>query len=565
MTAMTNTLRGLTHLSLELDGSPAPPDLMGDLLTVEIDDNLHLPDMAQLRIRDSRLDWMQSPLLALGKRVIVKIRNEGGDQKVFDGEIAAIEATFDQHAGPSITLRAYDLSHRLHRDRKTRSFRDQTDSDIAEKIARDAGIPARVESTRSVQKHVLQDNQTDWEFLWGRARRNGCRVFVEEGQLHFKEDPNEPATVPLEWGVNLLRFGVNLASAEQVQEVIVRGWDVGQKREIIGRAGRPVSRTDVEDQGTGGSATANAFALSARAIVVDQPVSTQMEADHLAQAICNDLGEAFLTAEGTCAGNPHLMAGTIAQIDGLGPRYSGSYFITRATHRYETGGHTTEITVSGHRTRSLAELLTVASRGGRGVAIGLVTNNRDPDGMGRVKVRFPWLMDDHESDWARIASPMAGNGRGFMFTPEVNDEVLVAFEHGSIDRPYVVGVLWNGQDHPPASTDEAVSSNGDVQRRVIRTRVGHEIVLIESGNDEGIVIRDSTGNNVVHIATRTNSVRIAADSKVVIESSGTVVLNAREDVEINAGGKLKLAGQRGVNVQGTSGNVDIKGTRINLN
>src|ERR1700750_1699162 len=84
-----------------------------------------------------------------------------------------------------------------------------------------------------------------------------------------------------------------------------------------------------------------------------------------------------------------------------------------------------------------------------GVVIGIVTNNQDPDGMHRVKVRFPWLNLDDESHWARVATPMAGDKRGAYFLPEPDDEVLVAFEHGSLEHPYVIGSLWNGKDKAP--------------------------------------------------------------------------------------------------------------------
>src|SRR5271170_858207 len=79
-----------------------------------------------------------------------------------------------------------------------------------------------------------------------------------------------------------------------------------------------------------------------------------------------------------------------------------------------------------------------------GVAVGIVSNNKDPMNLGRVRMKFPWLSDDHESDWTRMASLMAGPGRGAYFLPEVNDEVLVAFEHGDVRRPYVIGGMWNG-------------------------------------------------------------------------------------------------------------------------
>ena len=83
-----------------------------------------------------------------------------------------------------------------------------------------------------------------------------------------------------------------------------------------------------------------------------------------------------------------------------------------------------------------------------GVAIGIVTSVNDPEGRGRVRLNFPWL-DLNSSDWAPVAAPMAGSKRGVFFMPEVDDEVLVAFEHGDFDHPFVVGFLWNGVDKPP--------------------------------------------------------------------------------------------------------------------
>ena len=105
---------------------------------------------------------------------------------------------------------------------------------------------------------------------------------------------------------------------------------------------------------------------------------------------------------------------------------------------------------------SLLELITEGADGdvaaGRmyGAVIGLVSNVSDPDKLGRVKVRFPWLQDDSESPWARVVSFMAGPDRGAVFRPEVDDEVLVVFAHGDMRFPFVIGALWNGKDKMPS-------------------------------------------------------------------------------------------------------------------
>ena len=115
-----------------------------------------------------------------------------------------------------------------------------------------------------------------------------------------------------------------------------------------------------------------------------------------------------------------------------------------------------------------------------GVVVGIVTNNKDPQGLGRVKVKFPWLSADEESNWARLSSPMAGKDRGLFILPEVNDEVLVMFEHGDVNHPFVIGSLWNGTDKPPLSADQAVDGSGNVVRRILKTTAGHTITLDES-------------------------------------------------------------------------------------
>lgn len=99
-----------------------------------------------------------------------------------------------------------------------------------------------------------------------------------------------------------------------------------------------------------------------------------------------------------------------------------------------------------------------------GVAVAVVTNNDDPDKLGRVKVKFPWLSDNNESFWARILTPLAGKGRGFYHLPEPDDEVLVAFEFGDINKPMIIGALWTG-DNIPQDTNKgklSIQNIGDI-------------------------------------------------------------------------------------------------------
>ncbi|MGH3922509.1 MAG: phage baseplate assembly protein V [Pseudonocardiaceae bacterium] len=207
------------------------------------------------------------------------------------------------------------------------------------------------------------------------------------------------------------------------------------------------------------------------------------------------------------------------------------------------------------------QLMSSAEVGGRfyGVAIGIVTNNKDPDGLGRVKLKLPWMSDDVESNWARIATPMAGRGRGAYFLPEVDDEVLVAFEHGSPEFPYVLGGLWNGKDKPPET-----NSDGKNDVRVIKSRSGHVIRLTDTRGSEQIEIIDKSTKNSIVISTKDNKITITADADVVIQAtngklqlSGTgVEITSQADVKIEAKSSLALKSNAQLNIKGRIVNIN---------
>ncbi len=196
-----------------------------------------------------------------------------------------------------------------------------------------------------------------------------------------------------------------------------------------------------------------------------------------------------------------------------------------------------------------------------GLVIGVVTNNQDPDGLGRVKVRFPWLSESDESRWARVLTPMAGNDRGLFFLPEVDDEVLVGFEHGRVEFPYVLGALWNGKDKPPAD-------NGDGQNnlRILKSRSGHTITLDDTDGGEKIEIVDASGKQSLVFDAAQNTITITADQDIVIESkNGSVKITGQMGVEISApAGAGRVETAQSLDLR-SNAQVNVRGSGINLN
>ena len=195
-----------------------------------------------------------------------------------------------------------------------------------------------------------------------------------------------------------------------------------------------------------------------------------------------------------------------------------------------------------------------------GVVMAVVSNNKDDEGLGRVKVDFPWRSEDNdESHWSRVSTLMAGRGRGSFFIPEVGDEVLVAFEHGNVEHPVIIGSLWNGKDKPPET-----NKDGKNNIRKIKSRSGHEIIFnddkegkkekIEIHTNAGhkVVLDDTQGKEKIEIVDKTGSNKMVIDSvkkAINIESEQQLTIKAQK-VEIEGTMSLTLKSNANLTIQG---------------
>ena len=337
--------------------------------------------------------------------------------------------------------------------------------------------------------------------------------------------------------------------------------------------------------------------MQAKQQVVNRPIYTQAEADKVAQAVLNKKATSFVQAEGTCGGNPNVRAGTAVNIKSVGARFGGKYLVTRAFHRYRQKEYSTQFWISGGEdtiTGILGKNGQDAAHDGNnssskatanGLMVGLVTDNKDPENRGRVKVKFPQMGDAIESFWIPLTTPNAGNKRGFAFLPELNDEVIVGFLNGDPNFGYVLGAVWNGSDklpEPAGLPSGPLLQGSQVVRRVIRSRVGHEIVIVDNPvTPEGIIIIDKTTKNWIKVLTSPDKIEVqgqaditatsATGNIVAKASAGKVTVEAAQNVEIKATGQVKIEGTAGVEIKGAmidinaSGITTVKGSVVNIN
>lgn len=202
-----------------------------------------------------------------------------------------------------------------------------------------------------------------------------------------------------------------------------------------------------------------------------------------------------------------------------------------------------------------------------GVEVAIVTNVKDDKKSGRVKVCFPRLPGKPESDWVRVVQPAAGAGRGFYWIPEVNDEVLVAFERGEAHKPYVVGALWNGKDMPMKD-----AYNDDNSTRMLMTKSGHKIVLEDKKDAEKIIIADKSGKRTMTFDVKAKKFIIEAkEGDIELHAEKKIILNC-EDLEIktkkttkmDVGTTFDLKIKSKGSIDGGS-QLNIKASRVNIN
>lgn len=545
---------------ITIDGQLMSEEFRHAVFSATVESSLHLPDVATLHLHDPGGTWVDSATLAPGKSLQISAKAENVEHKLFDGEIVELESDF-VIGDRRVVVRAFDRLHRLARIRHARTFVNATDSDIVSKCAGEANLSPRTGSVSIVHDYVLQDGLSNLEFLQERAALVGYMLWVDGKELHFDEHGKQSGSVVLEFGVNLAEFHPRLTSIDQVNSVSVNGWDPKEAKAVTGKVSSGNGAPKLDHALKGGALAKEAFSIDADVLVLDKSVRNQDVAQKIAQGVMDRREGRLVEADGLTHGTPTLLAGSEVEIKGVGNRFKGKYFVTGATHEYGgPQGYVTHFTVSGYQPSTLLSLLGGGqphANGQRsGLVVGIVTDINDPEHLGRVKVKYPW-MNDQLSDWARVAMPGAGPTTGVEFMPEVNDEVLIGFEHGNRDAPFVLGSMWNGKTKAPVDFNKLIG-NGKVLQRVIRSRTGHSVTLDDSDDKPFIEIVDNTGKNKITLDSKKNKLTVHLEGDMLFEAtSGEIQIKAQK-VTVEASDALKMKGNT-VDAEAQS-NFDIKAT-----
>jgi hypothetical protein len=536
-------------------GAPLNPLVSNNLVSTEVDSTMFVPSQFRLVFMGMPDTILLPGGLQLATPVTVAVSSTGVPTPLLTGEVTAVEV--DHSHGETLTIvRGMDRSHRLMRGTKTMAYPEMTASDVVTMLLGEAGvIPGQIIPTTNTYPWLSQANVSSWVFIQQLAALENYVAYADAlGLFNFCPMPTPEAGMPpamtymmpqmgtqLVLGKNLVRLRAVVSGAEQVPAVTVTGYDPTLTVPVIGPFPTIPSASQSIDPATlppvvGGEFGATPF------FDASVPFDNEGGAMSWARSIAGDIAGVLSELEGECLGNPGLLAGKSITIGMAGMPFDGYYICSAARHVFEpsNAGYTTWITVGGFQDRSLFALSSGATRESNrptipGLVIGTVVNNMDPKNQGQVQVMFPWLAPSYISAWARVMQIGASKvGGGFLWVPEIGDEVLIGFDRGSIDHPFVIGNLYNGvaSPLPPPSVD------GVVANRRIASRMAHTIQWNDGPEAMGISIMTAPVEN-----PPTSVVLDGEQIKITVNSLGQVEITGALGVKVTAmGGPLTLDG-----------------------
>ena len=559
------TMLYVPDFDVKVNGLALQADVRQRVLDVSFDSSLDQAAMLTVRLSDPDLKLADSSLYSVGAQVELHMGYAGKLQPMMLGEISAVQVSLPQGGAPTLTLTGYDKSQRLrHNDPGRMTYKEMNDSLIVALIAAENLLIPIVDPAPFSTKGSVQQTGSDWALLTELAAQNGFELFVFWDKLYFRLPRPQTQRLVLEWGRNLLSFEPRLSTATQAGIQVIRGYNYELAQTIVAVLPSIALGGDIQSvfDRAGADFVQQLVALGRR-VVNDQPVDNILDGMALAKALLQQLLEGLYEGSGSCPGMPELTAGSQVMIQGAGSRFSGAYRLRKVTHTINDQGYLTHFEVTQNNGSNVASLLRQKIQvepspkkqpPANNVVIGIVKNNIDPEKLGRVWLSFPHLSDLNLSGWARLAVPSTGT----YFLPDIGTEVLVAFEQGDINRPYVLGTLWNGDKRAPE-----INIDGMNCTRVLRTPAGHQIkfddtkglgkIEITTASEQfQIVLDDTQGVGQIQIGEKGGSsmkIETGPTKKVSITSAG--------DIELTATGSIKLSSP-GVTATLGGGTLDVK-------
>ena len=513
-----------------------------------------------------------SNLVLPGNEIEIRAGYHSKNDTIFKGIITNQRVRVKKSNASVTYLEARSVYYKTTTGKKFRVFEDSTDSVITEEIIGEYGFSIDVETTDISYESMVQYNSTDWDFILSRIEANGQLILPRLGEMKIASPKlsGSPA-MKLEYGNAVLDFDLELNSQTAETSVIAKSWDPSEQS---------ILEAEASDPGTieqGNLARSDIDVSENSELLINQSSTLEGELQAWAEAKLTRSELSRISGVVSGPGYAGVNCGDLVEITGINDRFNGNAFVGGVNHEIAGGTWLTDIQVGLNKDFFLSNddlpsqtnpLLPGINNLFAGIAIAL---EGDPAGEDRIQIHIPALHEDGTGIWARLATLDAGENRGTVFRPEVDDEVIVGFINGDPRSPIVLGMVHSSAKPSPIPASDDNHEKGYVSRGEMKmlfndesnimtfeTPNGNTIILSE---DEGSVsIKDENGNMVV---MDSNGINIESAADINIKASGDINL---EGVNIGAAAnaEFKAEGSAGATLESGAATT-VKGSIVQIN
>lgn len=491
--------------------------------------------------------------------------NDGPHQFTFMGIITKIDIVKGEHdaGGDSAIITGKSATYFADHSSNFKTFEQQDLRDIIQTSFNDytRHFQLVLLTTKAGQtiSYSVRYNETPWTYIKRLAAQYGYWFYFDGTNLHFNSEPNDTAEASLEYGLNLQEFTIGMQP--KFQKVAYFDTDYKDSGFVI----RKNTGHTLQNQNQYivlADAKANAFDSShskywyntsgdnlPKSSIFNDLVDNTTEA--------NQARQIYLSGRSTCA---DLKLGGLVAING--ENYHGTWRICHIDHYMSSDGHYSNnfecvLAEANYNITSMLQTFPKAE-----TQIAFVKDNNDPDKLGRVKVRFPWQSRGELTPWIRLMNLYTGSEFGAQFIPELDTEVIIGFEGSNVERPYVMGQVYNNAKSP---LDDWSTANNAIKG--IKTKSGNMLIF----NDEkgSITLKDKAGSSIVldgngNISiSASGEVSLSGKKEVSLQSDDEVSLNGKKEVSLVSDDEISLNGKSEVSITSVS-EVNVEAVNVTL-
>lgn len=516
-------------------------------------------------------------LFVPGKELEIKAGYHSDESTIFKGIITKHAIQSKNNKPSLLIIDVKDESVKLTIGRKNKLFEEVKDSGIIEEIIGTYGLSSEIEATEVTHKKMVQHHVTDWDFIVSRAEVNGKLVFVDDGKITVKApDLSVEPILNLAYGHNVYDFEAGMDARDQFASVKSSSWDFASQEIIEGVAEEP----SFNEQGNflnselAGVIGLEELPLQHSGKITDAELKAWSDAKLMRSRLAKIKGKLRIQ------GFSDIKPGDVIKLAGFGARFNGLAFVSAIAHRMSGDNPWfTDIEFGLDKdwfTDNYNDIVEKPASGLvpaiHGLQIGIVTNiHEDPEGEERVKVRLPIIDKENEGVWARLTTLDGGDSRGWVFRPELGDEVIVGFLNGDPRDPIILGSVYSSAKPSPIPAEEENNIKGFVSRSEMKFTFDDDKVIVstETPNGNKIILSEDEGSILIEDENG-NKIELTPDG-INMESAGDIKIKATGDlnlegvnINLKAQAQFKAEGSAGAEMS-TSGQAVVKGSIVMIN